>query len=159
MTTERWQPTGIGLYEVSDHGNVRGPRGKISTRVINGFKVANIKKSTFTIHRFVAKAFIPNPNGWSFVRHHDGNKFNNYYTNLAWHYSSRRPHDHICTRCGEQRNENDFELKRNKQYRNGALKIYTYRRRQCNKCIGKVKTINTKRRIFNEIHRQFQKSV
>lgn len=42
------------------------------------------EKTSLKIHREVAKAFIPNPNGLPQVNHIDGNKENNAATNLEW---------------------------------------------------------------------------
>ena len=48
-------------------------------------KMWHIEPNTPTaIHRLVAKAFIPNPNGFTYVNHIDGNKSNNHSDNLEW---------------------------------------------------------------------------
>ena len=39
---------------------------------------------TVHVHRLVAEAFIPNPNGYDTVDHIDGNKLNNNVENLQW---------------------------------------------------------------------------
>lgn len=44
----------------------------------------NAPRSTHGIHRLVALAFIPNPEDKPEVNHIDGNKMNNYWTNLEW---------------------------------------------------------------------------
>lgn len=48
-------------------------------------KMFGIQKNTPTaIHRVVALAFLPNPNGFREVNHIDGNKANNHVSNLEW---------------------------------------------------------------------------
>lgn len=42
------------------------------------------KVYTFKVHRLVAEAFIPNPNGYKEINHKDENKANNCVDNLEW---------------------------------------------------------------------------
>ena len=42
------------------------------------------KSKIFHVHRLVAEAFVPNPNGYDTVDHIDGNKLNNNADNLQW---------------------------------------------------------------------------
>jgi hypothetical protein len=44
----------------------------------------NKKYQKFTIHSLVAIAFILNPENKKYINHKDGNKQNNYYSNLEW---------------------------------------------------------------------------
>jgi hypothetical protein len=95
---EIWKPIKgyEGRYEVSNLGRVKSYvvdhingtiRKGIKTRIgyltvtlydTNG----NIK--THPIHRLVASAFIPNPNGYPQVNHKDEDKTNNHADNLEW---------------------------------------------------------------------------
>ena len=91
-------------YEVSTSGLVRGvdryvdlPNGKkrfvkaqpIKARINNCGYVAvtlskNGKTNTRFVHRLVALAYIPNPDGLPQVNHLSGNKQDNTVENLAW---------------------------------------------------------------------------
>lgn len=54
-------------------------KGYLTVTLLNG----NYKK-TISVHRLVAKAFIPNEFNKPQVNHIDGNKENNFYKNLEW---------------------------------------------------------------------------
>lgn len=78
-------------YEVSSHGKVRrinnhrhikpslNSEGYLLIRMRHGGKTI-----TEFLHRLVAKAFIPNPNGYELVNHIDENRQNDEASNLEW---------------------------------------------------------------------------
>ena len=58
-----------------------------------------------TIHQLVAKAFIPNPNGYTDVHHKDHNPSNNRVENLQWiskedHYKEHSDRKAVREACG-----------------------------------------------------------
>lgn len=92
-----------GIYQVSNEGRVKSlprtwicgcgsRRGKTETilkPIDNGqhLQVKFYKEGTyrfFQIHRLVADAFLPNPNGYNVVHHIDHNPRNNIVENLVW---------------------------------------------------------------------------
>jgi len=89
---EEWRTTEISpCYEVSSFGRVRNKETKhVMSYVINNasYKLVHLclgcKDSMYLIHRLVAQAFCPNPNGYKEVDHIDSNKMNNFSTNLCW---------------------------------------------------------------------------
>lgn len=75
-----------GFYKVSDNGQV-SYKNKILKPGLggNGYLTVNIGRgNSKSIHRLVAEAFIPNPDGLPCVNHKDENKTNNRVDNLEW---------------------------------------------------------------------------
>lgn len=96
-----------GLYEINSEGEIfsvdkwvsrRGRGGVEHTFFRKGRKLThkirdlypaivlykNKRKKNFNIHRLVAEAFIPNPEGYTEVNHKDENKHNPRASNLEW---------------------------------------------------------------------------
>lgn len=106
VTLEEWADIDgyVGLYQVSNLGRVkslpryvnRGNAGSIwynghilkPNKNRNGEVYYSLSKNgdmkSFTVHRLVAKAFIPNPYGLPQINHIDGDRENNMVSNLEW---------------------------------------------------------------------------
>lgn len=100
----RWVVGYEGLYMVSNLGNVMSAPstfnkqdgtivqndGRMLAPALNvkGYPSVALtkdgKQKTITVHRLVAKAFIPNKYGYDCVNHIDENKTNNTIGNLEW---------------------------------------------------------------------------
>lgn len=92
---ENWRDVNgySGIYEVSNTGRVaricNGTRKirkpcKDRAGYLNLCLSKNGKEKTFRVHRLVADAFIPNPNGLKEINHKDEDKTNNNVCNLEW---------------------------------------------------------------------------
>lgn len=87
---ETWKKISGWPYSVSDSGRVRNDR---NGRILAGFFVRDYHRvllsnkghlKKFMVHRLVAEAFIPKPDGNMEVNHIDGNGRNNHVSNLEW---------------------------------------------------------------------------
>lgn len=106
MKEEIWRdvPNYEHLYEVSNLGNVRSLNKFVKTRgngrrLIVGRVLKNLcgsggyyhvslykecKQEIISIHRLIAKVFLPNPNNYPVINHIDSNRKNNDLSNLEW---------------------------------------------------------------------------
>ena len=106
-------------YKVNQLGEIRHKKRQkiLKPRDNNGgyqyvnFKI-NGKNTNFAVHRIVANAFIPNPNGYTEVNHKDYNKKNNCVDNLEWVSSS-------------QNKQHSYLKQENKKSRGKAVNQYT----------------------------------
>ncbi len=102
LSAEIWKSVAgfEGKYEVSSLGRVRsltrtrtgrgGSRVTVFGRILrdsdaSGYRGVSLGKGVFSsVHRLVAKAFVPNPMNLPEVNHEDGKKSNNAHWNLVW---------------------------------------------------------------------------
>lgn len=96
--TEEWKAIeGFeGRYEISNFGNVKSLHsyGGNKCRIMkpgersDGYLHIGLSKNGiskhYTVHRLVAKAFIPNPDNLEMINHKDENRANNRVDNLEW---------------------------------------------------------------------------
>ena len=123
---ENWKdlPGCEGKYQVSDLGRIKTlarmvlcgknikkhiPEKILATRVHAGYNSVTLringKTKVCTIHRLVARTFIPNSNNYKTVNHIDGDKLNNRLSNLEWcSYSQNMKHAYTkglrVAKCG-----------------------------------------------------------
>lgn len=88
---EKWKSI-FDYYLVSNLGRIyslkrkfflRGYMGNLGYLYV-GITNSQLNNKRMFLHRVIAMAFIPNPHNKRTVNHIDGNKLNNYVTNLEW---------------------------------------------------------------------------
>ena len=85
-------PINDGRYWIDEYGNIcNSIKDSYLHPCIfsNGYytvslAIGNGVSKKFLVHRLVAEAFLPNPNGYPVVMHLDNNRLNNYVGNLRW---------------------------------------------------------------------------
>lgn len=74
-------------------GRLRTPAEKVGYKYVNLYVEGKIYPRQ--VHRLIAEAFIPNPDGLPFVLHWDDNRTNNSIENLRWGTASDNANDMI----------------------------------------------------------------
>lgn len=71
---------------VGKYHNIEGRIKKLKPGLCKhtGYLKVVLSKTTCSVHKLVAEAFIPNPDNKKCVNHIDGNKLNNNVSNLDW---------------------------------------------------------------------------
>jgi hypothetical protein len=143
MSIWRPVPGWVGLYEVSDAGEVRSlPRHGCKGRMLrfgrshNGYPTvtfsADGRRHTRTLHRVVAEVFLgPLPRGMQTL-HIDGDKNNNAVANLRYGTQSENERDKV--RHGTQYNAIKTHCPRDHEYTPENTRIDKKGSRSCKTC-------------------------
>jgi hypothetical protein len=117
-----------GMYEVSNMGRVRSWKKRIgfnkftrgdlpvirNLNFVLGYFHCHLSKNgiskAFKVHRLVAIHFIDNPENHRYVDHIDGNKQNNYVSNLRW----------------VNKSQNEYNSKKGKNNTSGVKGVYYF---------------------------------
>lgn len=154
-----------GRYEVNRKGEIRHKtRKQILKPRLNpaGYAYVNFNidgcRKNFAIHRIVANAFIPNPNGYSEINHKDYNRANNCADNLEWVDSSQNKRHAFLKKANR-----DCRGKKVEQYTKNGEYVQTFdslsaaaQEMKCtvgaisNCCLGRSKTSQGYRWKFSE---------
>lgn len=85
---DEWRPIpGMPEFSVNAYGRICRTDTLQELRTYTnsrGYTVVSINRKLKRVHRLVAQAFIPNPEGKEIVNHKDGNTTNNCVENLEW---------------------------------------------------------------------------
>ncbi|ARF11235.1 HNH endonuclease [Klosneuvirus KNV1] len=123
-TEEQWtEMTEFPKYYISDKGHVKSERtGKILTQIKRDYACVVILYNKVTVHKMVAKYFVPNDDPVNKVRiiHIDKNKFNNNATNLQWDVrkQSKKYKRKIEVKMNQRIIQYDLEMKQIKIWKN-----------------------------------------
>lgn len=79
---EEWSDHSLGVKcsgRIDNNGTINFGNGER-----NGYLRVKIRSKTYSVHRLIAEAFLPNPEAKPQVNHIDGDRGNNRIENLEW---------------------------------------------------------------------------
>lgn len=124
---ERWKVIeDFPRYEVSDRGQVRNREtgrvlkqqrinqtGRRKSTLLAVYPSMDGKRHLKTVHRLVAAAFVPNPDGLPQVEHINGDLFDNRAKNLRWNsHAGIMANEHIRKRINDNNPRTKKEIER-----------------------------------------------
>lgn len=185
-----------GRYDVSNNGEIRswyyGLKRLSEPRLLKvktdkyGYRAITLHhgdiKKTYTVHRLVAIAFLPNPQNLPQINHIDGDKNNNSVNNLEW-CSSQKNMRHAfdsglisvqnMSEGQKRRYSNDSEVEKsrirmvemwqNPEYKNKVIQAHRtdeYRKAQSERQKNKISPLRGRRCVNNgEIEKRIPSNV
>ena len=85
MSKEIWKKYKNTNYLVSNKGRIKGPLKILTPNVVKKRLMVTIHKKAVYVHRAVCETFHKRrPKGATWVKHNDGNYYNNHAENLSW---------------------------------------------------------------------------
>lgn len=104
-------------YFINQFGDVFNKHGKKLSpwkEVNTGYWLIRIridkKAKCFRVHRLLSEAWIPNPNGYKFVKHLDDDKNNLSLSNLEWGTNSQNTKEGYNNDCYQFKNKNSYPI-------------------------------------------------
>lgn len=127
---------GYPLYLIGSDGSVYSKKSNRFLKPVlqhTGYKHIELRNENgpkqFSVHRLVAKAFIPNPNNYPVVNHIDQNRVNNAVTNLEWCTYEYNSNHADCQKRKRNRinyySEKQLRSRANMKNRNGKM-VFQY---------------------------------
>ena len=109
----------------------------------------NNKRTNFTIHRILAKMFIPNPNNYDCVDHINRDKQDNRLENLRWcSYTENNKNRSIS----KTNNSGYKQISWYKHYNKWCVRIHRNKKYVCRKCFKKLEdAVEFRNKILTEL--------
>lgn len=149
MQTEWVTIPGWDNYLVARDGRIKNKkRDKLVSQFKNSSGKLRVnlwkgnKQTQVYVHRVLALAFIPNPNGYELVRHLDDIGDNNAIDNLAWGTAADNAADML--RNGNHYGKNKVSCKHGHEYTEHNTYVDSVGGRRCREC-ARIRSRNTRK--------------